>query len=134
MSQKSHVFKKATLSLQYVCHSKEKEEYKMNQLLIHGLPHGVEKEVYELRIADCLEMDEEEDFNLVINDDLSAVITFTNSYSAKGKASKQISFHYSLLACFRATADDGQNNQHRHRWHRCDGRNGQRCQTQPSRE
>ena len=55
----------------------------MNQLLICGLPHGVEKAVCELRIGDCLGMEEEEDFELVINDDSSAVITFAKSYSEK---------------------------------------------------
>ena len=57
----------------------------MNQLLICGLPPGIEKGVYELNIADCLEMDEEEDFELVIYDDSSALLTFTQSYSAKSK-------------------------------------------------
>lgn len=57
----------------------------MNQLRICGLPHGVEKDVYELKIADCLEMDEEDDFELVINDDSTALLTFTQSYSAKSK-------------------------------------------------
>jgi poly [ADP-ribose] polymerase 10/14/15 len=83
ISQPNHTLKKAALSLQYVRQSKEKEEYKMNQLLIRGLPRGVEKGVHELNIADCLDMDEEEDFDLVINDDSSAVLTFAKSYSAK---------------------------------------------------
>ena len=84
ISQPNHTLKKAALSLQYVRQSKEKEEYTMNQLLIRGLPRGVEKGVYELKIADCLDMDEEEDFDLVINDDSSAALTFAKSYSAKG--------------------------------------------------
>lgn len=84
MSQPSHSYKGTTLKLQYVQQSKKKEEFKMNQLLVCGLPYGVDKDEYELNIADCLDMREDEDFKLVINDDSSAVITFANSYSAKG--------------------------------------------------
>ena len=81
MSQSTHTLKRNNLSLKFVL-QKEKEKFLMNQLIIHGLPDGTEKGVFELIIADCLEI---EDFQLVINaDSSSAVITFTQDYSAKG--------------------------------------------------
>ena len=80
---KSHTFKKAALQLQYVRQLKQKEEFKMNQLAIHGIPDGVKKDVYEVTIAGCLGMDEDEDFELQISGS-SAVITFAKSYSDEG--------------------------------------------------
>ena len=83
MSQSTHTLKKASLSLKFVLQKKEK--YLKNQLIIHGLPDGVEKGVVELIVADCLQMEEDDDFQLVINaDSSSAVITFTQDCSAKG--------------------------------------------------
>ena len=81
MSITSHVFKKASLSLRRV---KQKGDYRMDQLAICGLPDDVEKEIYELIIADCLNMEEDDDFELVICADSSAVITFAKCYPAEG--------------------------------------------------
>lgn len=86
MSQPKHVFKKATLSLELI--KKKKDSRKMNQLLIRGLPGGTKGDVYEVRLGGLLGMDEEEDFDLAINDDTTAVITFTESYSKSGKFMK----------------------------------------------
>ena len=81
---KSHTFKKAALQLQYVRQLKQKDEFAMNQLAIHGIPDGVKKDVYEVTIASYLGMDEEEDFDLQMRGS-SAVITFAKTYSAEGK-------------------------------------------------
>ena len=84
MSKDSHTFKKAPLQLQFVHQIEPKaEEFKMNQLAIHGLPDGVEKEVYEVTIGGCLNMEEDDDFVLQITDS-SAVITFTESFPHEG--------------------------------------------------
>lgn len=84
MSKDSHTFKKALLQLQFVRQVKQKpEEFQMNQLAVHGLPDGVDKEVYEVTIAGCLRMEEDEDFVLQINDS-SALITFTESFTHEG--------------------------------------------------
>ena len=56
----------------------------MNQLVVNGLPDGIEKDVYELIIADILKMDEDEDFELVIDNKSTAIITFAKCYSAEG--------------------------------------------------
>lgn len=84
MSKDSHTFKRAILQLQFVHQIEPKaEEFKMNQLAVHGLPDGVEKEVYEVAIAGCLDMEEDEDFVLQITGS-SAVITFTKSFPREG--------------------------------------------------
>lgn len=85
MSRESHTFKKGILQLEFVRQVKQKaeEEFKMNQLAIHGLPDGVDKEIYEVVIAGCLDMDEEDDFELQINRS-SAVITFTKPFTHEG--------------------------------------------------
>ena len=81
MSKKSHTFKKALLQLQFVY--QKKQEFKMNHLTVHGLPDGVEKEVYEVIIGGCLDMEEDEDFVLQITGSF-AVITFTESFPHEG--------------------------------------------------
>ena len=81
---KSHTFKSASLRLQYVYRVKQKEDFIMNQLAVRNLPDGVEKEVYEVTIAGCLDMEEEEDFHLQLFDDSSAIITFAKSYAMEG--------------------------------------------------
>ena len=84
MSKESHTFKKALLQLQFVHQVKQKaEEFKMNQLAVRGLPDRVEKEAYEVIIAGCLDMDEDEDFVLQITGS-SAIITFTESFPYEG--------------------------------------------------
>ena len=80
---RSHQYKKIPLKLQYVHQVKQKEQFQMNQLVICGLPDGTKKDVYELKIAGYLDMDEEEDFQLEIKES-SAVITFAKSFSAEG--------------------------------------------------
>ena len=85
MSKESHTFKKAILQLQFVYQIQQKaEKFKMNQLAVHGLPDGVEKEVYEVTIGGCLDMEEDEDFVLQITGS-SAVITFKESFPHEGK-------------------------------------------------
>ena len=84
ISKGSHTFKKASLQLQFVHQIEQKaEEFKMNQLAVHGLPAGVEKEVYEVTIAGCLDMEEDDDFVLQITGS-SAVITFKESFQHEG--------------------------------------------------
>ena len=83
MSTTPHIFKKASLSLSYVQHVKQTEEFKMDQLVVLGLPDGTEKDSYELIIADVLKMDEENDFELVI-DKSTAIITFAKCYTTEG--------------------------------------------------
>ena len=84
MSTTPHIFKKASLSLKYAQHVKQKGDYRMDQLVIRGLPDGVEKEIYEVIIADCLNMEEDDNFKLAIGADSSAVITFAKCYPAEG--------------------------------------------------
>ena len=81
---KSHKLVKAPLQLQFARQEKKKvEEFKRNQLAVHGLPEGVKKTFYEVVIAGCLEMEEEDDFELEVFDS-SAIITFTKDYSTEG--------------------------------------------------
>ena len=80
---KRHKLKRAPLQLQFARQEKEKvENFKRNQLAVHGLPEGVTKTYYEGIIAGCLEM-EEDDFELEVFDS-SAVITFAKDYSTEG--------------------------------------------------
>lgn len=80
---RGHTFKKATLQLQFVRQVKQEAEFQLNQLTIHGLPDGVEKDIYEVIIAGCLDMEEDDDFKMQISGS-SAVITFAKDYSAEG--------------------------------------------------
>ena len=59
------------------------ENFKRNQLAVHGLPEGVTKDFYEVVIGGCLNMDEGDDFELDVSDS-SAVITFAKDYSTEG--------------------------------------------------
>lgn len=82
MDKVSHKFKKAVLHLRFV-HGGE-HKYKPNQLAIHGLPESVEKDVIEVAIAGCLDMEEDDDFVLHVSGQ-SAIITFSKDYSTEGK-------------------------------------------------
>ena len=82
MSKSEHMYKDACLSLQYV-HGPLKTDYKKNQLLVCGLPQGLEKDEYEVTISDCLEMEESE-FEIVINYDSTATINFGKDFSFRG--------------------------------------------------
>ena len=75
--------KKATLQLQFARQEKvEIENFKRNQLAVHGLPEGVTKDICEIIIGGCLHM-EEDDFKLEVYDS-SAIITFTKDCSTEG--------------------------------------------------
>ena len=75
---KSHKLK-APLQLHFARQEKKKiEDFKRNQLIVHGLPEGVMKDFYEVVVGGCLEMDED-DFELEVYDS-SAIITFTKDY------------------------------------------------------
>ena len=76
------MYKDACLSLQYV-RGPLKTDYKKNQLLVCGLPQGLEKDEYEVIISDCLEMEESE-FEIVINYDSTATINFGKDFSFRG--------------------------------------------------
>ena len=81
---KRHKLKRAPLQLQIARQEKEKvENFKHNQLAVHGLPDGITKDFYEVVIGGCLEMEEEDDFELEVYDS-SAIITFTKDYSTEG--------------------------------------------------
>ena len=81
---KRHKLKRALLQLQFARQEKGKvENFKRNQLSVHGLPEGVTKDFYEVVIGGCLNMDEEDDFELEVSDS-SAIITFTEDYSTEG--------------------------------------------------
>ena len=82
MSQSNHVIRGATLSLQYF--RQPNSEYKMNQLLIRGIPCLDDKYAYELILADddCLDTTE---FELSFKDDSSALIVFAKHHSFQGK-------------------------------------------------
>ena len=83
MVSKSHRFKKADLEVQFVQQEEQKTEiFKKNQLSISGLPEGTTKEVYEVAIAGCLDMEEEDDFELEVSGQ-SALLTFTEDYPIK---------------------------------------------------
>ena len=72
------------LQLQFARQEKENvENFKQNQLAVHGLPDGITKDLYEVVIGGCLEMDKEDDFELEVYDS-SAIITFTQDYSTEG--------------------------------------------------
>ena len=76
--------KRTPLQLQFARQEKEKvKNFKRNQLAVHGLPEGVTKDFYEVVIGGCLNMDEEDDFELEVSDS-SAIITFTEDYSTEG--------------------------------------------------
>ena len=106
MLQKNHKLHKATLSLKYVHQPKKGEMY---QLVIHGLPDGVEEGVVKLIVGDVLDMDDEDDFDLVINDDSSGVITFANDYPAKGKLHEMYVLNSRFFCYFRTSDDEGNN-------------------------
>ena len=81
---KRHKLKKAPLQLQFARQEKGiVENFKRNQLAVRGLPEGVTKDFYEVVIGGCLNMDEEDDFELEVYDS-SAIITFTKDYSTEG--------------------------------------------------
>ena len=82
MSQSNHVIRGAALSLQYF--RQPNSEYKMNQLLICGIPRLDDKYAYELILADddCLDTTE---FELFFKDDSSALIKFSKDHSFQGK-------------------------------------------------
>ena len=97
MSKESHTFKRAILQLQFVHQVKQKAaEFEMNQLAVHGLPDGVEKEVYEVIIGGCLNMEEDEDFVLQITGS-SAVITFTESFPYEGMCIYTLKYYWLTL-------------------------------------
>ena len=82
---KIHKFKKAILEVQFVKQKEQRAEvFKKNQLSITGLPEGTTKEVYEVAIAGCLNMEEEDDFELEVSDQ-SALLTFTEDYPIESK-------------------------------------------------
>ena len=77
---RSHKFKRADLEVQFVKQEEQKAEvFKKNQLSISGLPEGTTKDVYEVAIAGCLDMEEEDDFELEVSGQ-SALLTFTEDY------------------------------------------------------
>ena len=82
MSQSGHVIEGASVGLQYVCHSRT--EFKMNQLVIRGIPRVMEKNAYKIVLADCDCLDMS-DFELVFNGDTSAIITFPKNYTTQGE-------------------------------------------------
>ena len=77
MSKSRHMYKDICLSLEYV-----RGPLKTDQLLVRGLPPGLEKDEYEIIFSDMLGMEEIE---IVINDDSSATLNFASPYSFRGK-------------------------------------------------
>ena len=79
---KRQKLKKAPLQLQFARQEKvEIENFKRNQLAVHGLPEGETKDFYEVVIGSCLHI--KEDFELEVYDS-SAIITFTKDCSTEG--------------------------------------------------
>ena len=83
MDKQNHRLKKTTLELRFVYpEEKIKQCYKLNQLAIHGLPKGIERDVLEFTIGERLNM-EEDDFSLQVSEE-TTIIIFVKDYTTTG--------------------------------------------------